>query len=128
MAHVTATADNRTSTFEVADGTKLVFALEENGVAILHKCGEYAKCATCQVQFDVGEPDRRPKQKQKQNLQKIVTWVVPDCFTRSKPVGDMTLTAVMTVSSSDFDEPGHTSAAEITPWHHSVASLPDIAP
>ncbi|MGK0425274.1 MAG: hypothetical protein ACJAZD_002808 [Ilumatobacter sp.] len=85
------------------------------------------------MQFDVGEPDRRPKTedrrpKQKQNSQKIVTWVVPDCSTRSKPVGDMTLTAVMTVSSSDFDEPGHTSAAEITPWHHSLTSLPDITP
>jgi len=72
--------------------------------------------------------DRRPKQKQKQNSQKTVTWVAPDCPTRSKPVGDMMLTAVMTVSSSDFDEPGHTSAAEMTPRHHSVASLPDIAP
>jgi hypothetical protein len=30
-------------------------------------------------------------------------------------VGDMALTAVMTVSSSDFDEPGPTPAADITP-------------
>ena len=59
MAHITATANNSTSTFEVADGTKLVLALEENGVDILHKCGGYAKCTTCQVQFDVGEPSSK---------------------------------------------------------------------
>jgi len=59
MAQITATAHNPTSTFEAPDGTKLVLAQEENGVDIPHKCGGYAKCTTCQVQFDVGEPSSK---------------------------------------------------------------------
>lgn len=59
MAQITATANNSTSTFEVADGTQLVLALEGNGVDILHKCGGYARCTTCQAQFDVGEPSSK---------------------------------------------------------------------
>ncbi|MCD8509273.1 MAG: (2Fe-2S)-binding protein [Bacillus sp. (in: Bacteria)] len=35
--------------FEVSKGTKLVLALEDNGVDILHRCGGNAKCTTCRV-------------------------------------------------------------------------------
>jgi ferredoxin len=44
--------------FEVPDGTRLVRALEGNGVDILHRCGGQAKCTTCRVQFLEGEPER----------------------------------------------------------------------
>ena len=36
-------------TFEVEKGRKLVLALEDNGVNILHQCGGKAKCTTCRV-------------------------------------------------------------------------------
>ncbi len=35
--------------FEVESGTRLVLALERNGVDILHRCGGNAKCTTCRV-------------------------------------------------------------------------------
>ena len=42
--------------FEVAEGKRLVLALEENGVDILHACGGNARCTTCKVEFAAGEP------------------------------------------------------------------------
>ena len=37
--------------FEVAAGTKLVLAIEDAGIDILHRCGGVAKCTTCRVQM-----------------------------------------------------------------------------
>ena len=42
-------------TFEVEKGRKLVLALEDNGVNILHQCGGRAKCTTCRVEIMSGE-------------------------------------------------------------------------
>jgi len=44
-------------TFDVEEGTRLVLAIEQNGVNIGHRCGGYAKCTTCRVEFESGEPD-----------------------------------------------------------------------
>lgn len=42
-------------TFEVEKGKKLVLALEDNGVDILHRCGGKAKCTTCRVEVLSGD-------------------------------------------------------------------------
>lgn len=41
--------------FEVASGTKLVLAIEDAGIDILHRCGGVAKCTTCRVQVIEGD-------------------------------------------------------------------------
>ena len=43
-------------TYDVAAGTRLVRAIEGNGVDILHRCGGNARCTTCRVEFAEGEP------------------------------------------------------------------------
>ncbi|KFN04174.1 (2Fe-2S)-binding protein [Bacillus clarus] len=53
-----------TGTFDVKEGTKLVLALEDNGVQILHRCGGKARCTTCRVEIIAGdfcEPTRDEK-------------------------------------------------------------------
>ena len=42
--------------FEAEEGRKLVLALEDNGVDILHRCGGNAKCTTCRVEILAGDP------------------------------------------------------------------------
>ena len=42
-------------TFDVKEGTKLVLALEDNGVQILHRCGGKARCTTCRVEVLAGD-------------------------------------------------------------------------
>lgn len=44
------------SSFEVDAGTKLVLALEDHGVDVLHRCGGNARCTTCRVQVVAGDP------------------------------------------------------------------------
>src|SRR4051812_46370552 len=42
--------------FEVESGTKLVLALEDAGIDILHRCGGNARCTTCRVEVLAGDP------------------------------------------------------------------------
>lgn len=50
--------------FEAEPERKLVLALEDNGVDILHRCGGNARCTTCRVEVlsgdpgEIGEPER----------------------------------------------------------------------
>ena len=48
------TVDGKTS--DVQTGKRLVLAIEESGVHIGHRCGGNARCTTCRVEFDSGEP------------------------------------------------------------------------
>ncbi|HYX43179.1 MAG TPA: 2Fe-2S iron-sulfur cluster-binding protein [Pyrinomonadaceae bacterium] len=41
--------------FEAQDGRKLVLAIEDAGVDILHRCGGNAKCTTCRVEVLAGD-------------------------------------------------------------------------
>lgn len=42
-------------TFEAKEGRRLVLALEDNGVDILHRCGGLSKCTTCRVEVLEGD-------------------------------------------------------------------------
>ncbi len=46
-------------TFDVEEGKRLVLAIEEDaGVDILHRCGAYARCTTCRIEYLEGEPEK----------------------------------------------------------------------
>ncbi len=53
---VTAEAVQGTIAFDVEENRKLVLALEDNSVDILHRCGGNAKCTTCRVEILAGDP------------------------------------------------------------------------
>src|SRR3954447_12798363 len=42
--------------FQAESGTRLVLALEDAGVDILHRCGGNARCTTCRVEVIEGDP------------------------------------------------------------------------
>ena len=42
--------------FEAEEGRKLVLAIEDSGVDILHRCGGNARCTTCRVEVIAGDP------------------------------------------------------------------------
>ncbi len=42
--------------FEAEAGKKLVLAIEDAGIDILHRCGGNARCTTCRVQVVSGDP------------------------------------------------------------------------
>ena len=42
--------------FDAERGRKLVLAIEDAGIDILHRCGGNAKCTTCRVEVLAGDP------------------------------------------------------------------------
>lgn len=56
MFKITAETANGKVAFEAEEGRKLVLALEDNGVDILHRCGGNARCTTCRVEILAGDP------------------------------------------------------------------------
>ncbi len=100
--------------FEVEGGTRLIRALEDHGVDILHRCGGYARCTTCRVEFQAGEPNRmtvaeRDKLREKELLGQARLSCQIACD------GDMRLRPLLTLEGSGLSDRGPEPAPEITP-------------
>lgn len=114
MPKITVKDGETGETYEVEDGKRLVLALEDNGVDILHRCGGYAKCTTCRVEFAEGEPDKmtaaeRDKLQEQDNLGKFRLSCQIPCD------HDMTVAPLMTLSNTDMDDAGGRPEDQITP-------------
>jgi ferredoxin len=57
MPKVTVVEDGGERSAEAPAGQRLVLAIEAQGVEIGHRCGGFARCTTCRVEFLEGEPD-----------------------------------------------------------------------
>ncbi len=102
-------------TFEVEEGKRLVLAIEEDaGVDILHRCGAYAKCTTCRVEFLEGEPGRMTEaERVVLESRNLLGEVRLSC--QSVCDHDMKVRVLMTVTSTGLDSPGNKPEPEITP-------------
>jgi ferredoxin len=56
MRHIKADTAAGPVAFDAEDGKKLVLAIEDNGIDILHRCGGNARCTTCRVEVLAGDP------------------------------------------------------------------------
>jgi ferredoxin len=56
MRHIKAETASGTLAFEAEPGKKLVLAIEDQGIDILHRCGGNARCTTCRVEVLDGDP------------------------------------------------------------------------
>jgi ferredoxin len=50
------TVEGLPDTIETAAGRRLVLAIEDAGIDILHRCGGNARCTTCRVEILSGDP------------------------------------------------------------------------
>lgn len=57
MAKIQAEIATGIQTFEAPQGKKLVLAIEDAGIDILHRCGGNARCTTCRVEILEGQPE-----------------------------------------------------------------------
>lgn len=101
-------------TCDVEDGTRLVRAIEDCGVAVGHRCGGQARCTTCRVEFEKGEPQ-------------VMTEAEYDKLTDIDQFGDMrlacqivvdrdmTVTPLMTVEEQGWDDAGPEPALTVEP-------------
>jgi ferredoxin len=56
MPQITAETATGPQSFEAPAGKKLVLAIEDAGIDILHRCGGNARCTTCRVEVLDGQP------------------------------------------------------------------------
>lgn len=108
----TITANGKT--IEAEANTRLVQAIEDAGVDIGHRCGGYAKCTTCRVEFSEGEPDTMTQAEyDKLDSQGNVGKFRLACQIVCE--NDMSVTALMLQSDMGWDDPGPAVQAEVTP-------------
>lgn len=100
-------------TFEVPEGKRLVKAIEDSGVNILHRCGGYARCTTCRVEFLEGQPQQRTAAERDKLKEKGESGIRLSC--QCLVEGDMSLRVVHTLESSGLDNPGDDPEDHITP-------------
>lgn len=102
-------------TFDVEEGKRLVLAIEEDtGVDILHRCGSYAKCTTCRVEFVEGEPEKMTRAElEVLESRDLLGQVRLSC--QALCDHDMKVRVLMTVTSTGLDGPGPHPEPRITP-------------
>jgi len=101
-------------TFDVDEGERLVNAIAQSGVDIGHRCGGQAKCTTCRVVFEDGEPDVMTKAEHEKLSDmgrhgdfRLACQIVVD---RS-----MTVEPLMRASEQGWDDPGPEPDIEVEP-------------
>jgi ferredoxin len=102
-------------TFDVEEGKRLILAIEEDaGVDILHRCGSYARCTTCRIEYLEGEPERMTKAElDVLQSRDLLGEVRLSC--QALCDHDMSVRVLMTVSSTGLDGPGGQPEPNITP-------------
>ncbi|WP_028403459.1 2Fe-2S iron-sulfur cluster-binding protein [Ectobacillus panaciterrae] len=89
-------------TFEVENGKKLVLALEDSGVHILHRCGGNGRCTTCRVEVLSGEfCDLTNVERDAFSEKGIEDHLRLSCQLRVN--GDVTVRPIMMVENSGMD-------------------------
>ena len=100
--------------FEIQKGTRLVLALEGNGGEPLHRCGGYARCTTCRVEFMAGEPETMTQaEKEKLESQRNLGKFRLSC--QCTVDQDMHVKVLMPLSESGLDDPGSRPEDQVTP-------------
>jgi ferredoxin len=100
-------------TFDVPSGKRLVLAIEEAGVDILHACGGQARCTTCRVEFVSGEPAAMTQAEREKLAQKGLVGVRLSCQIVCGE--DMTLRANSRLEGSGRADAGPRPADTIEP-------------
>ncbi len=91
-------------TFDVPEGQRLVLAIEQQGVDILHACGGNARCTTCRVEFLEGEPAAMTRAERDKLAERGLTGVRLSCQILCDH--DMTVRAISRLEGSGRDNPG----------------------
>lgn len=101
-------------TFDVPDDKRLVLAIEDSGVDILHRCGGYAGCTTCRVDISEGEPANMT-QAELNKLNEIEKFGEFRLSCQILCDHDMTVEPLMRITTTNYDSAGNRPKDNITP-------------
>ncbi len=101
-------------TFDVPEDERLVLAIEDAGVDIMHRCGGYAQCTTCRIEYLEGEPeDMTQAELQVLEMRDLLGEARLSCQALCEH--DMKVRVLMTASSTENADQGGRPEDEITP-------------
>jgi ferredoxin len=103
MPTITAVDDK---TFEAPEDKKLVLAIEDAGIDILHRCGGNARCTTCRVEVLGGDPGPMGEAEQGRLAREID---LPDNVRLSCQIrchSDLTVRVINHLHLTDLSDPG----------------------
>lgn len=100
-------------TFDVPQGRRLVLAVEQAGVDILHACGGNARCTTCRVEFIAGEPETMTEAERNKLAERGLAGMRLSC--QIQVDRDMTIRAISRLEGSGRADAGGTPNDDITP-------------
>ena len=99
---------------DIPDGKRLVLAMEQDaGVDVLHACGGNARCTTCRVEFEVGEPDKKTEAEQSVLSARNLSGVRLSCQIVCDH--DMTIRAISRLEGSGRPDPGPAPSDAVSP-------------
>ena len=101
--------------FDVPEGTRLVNALEDNGGEPLHRCGGYARCTTCRVEFFAGEPESMTEAERLKLENKKAESGNFRLSCQCTVDHDMHVKVLLPFSESGLDDPGPRPEDHVTP-------------
>jgi len=108
----TITVDGRS--VDVERGRKLVLAIEALGIDIGHRCGGKARCTTCRVAFQEGEPELFTRAEYRK-LQEADLLGDARLSCQVLVERDMTVSVLKTLQSEGWADTGPAVASELTP-------------
>src|SRR5574341_1959032 len=101
---------------DVPIGKRLILAIEEAGIPILHRCGGWARCTTCRVRLLENEPRQMTEAEQKrlkQDAQPLYGYVRLACQILCEH--DMPVEPPITLENALVTDPGKQPDGDITP-------------
>lgn len=90
--------------FDVQEGAKLAYALEQNGVDISHRCGGQARCTTCRVLIEGDQPPMGDAERNSLDEDGVLGQFRLSCQIRIQ--SDLKLQVLMPVSQAEWSDPG----------------------
>jgi ferredoxin len=101
-------------TVDVEQDKRLVLAIEAQGVNIGHRCGGNARCTTCRVEFETGEPETMTRAEyDKLKERGLLDQVRLSCQIVCDH--DMSVRPLMTLESEGWSDTGPAPETTVTP-------------
>ncbi|MCB9457770.1 MAG: (2Fe-2S)-binding protein [Anaerolineaceae bacterium] len=100
--------------FEVPSGKRLVLALEDSGLDMLHRCGGNARCTTCRVKILSGSTERMTAAERARLMDEgLIGQARLSCQIPCE--NDMVIELIWRLSTTDYETSGQRPADSITP-------------
>jgi len=112
---VNANADGSSLVFDAPEGKRLVLAIEDAGIDLLHRCGGKARCTTCRCDIVEGDPGemRDVERERLAREEELAPSVRLSCQILAK--NDLKISVIYRLSESDLSDAGPRPAEELEP-------------